>query len=81
MKEDYLVFSYAYSGQPMHWEAGLPTVSILESENPRVWKSIKVYRMKSGDSIYNVASEFGPPHQNELDAAVAKYSPRPSSTN
>ncbi|WKZ94056.1 hypothetical protein P0E69_09370 [Chimaeribacter arupi] len=78
--DDYLIFATGYSGEPLQYVSGLPKVSILESENPRIWRSLTVYRMKSGDEFYNAASEFTPPHQSELDHAVKQFNPKPTST-
>lgn len=77
--DDYLIFAQGYCGKPLQYVAGLPTVSILESENPRIWRSLKVYKYKSGSEIYNAASEFAPPSQSEVDEAVERYKPKPAS--
>jgi len=77
--DDYLIFAQGYCGKPLKYVAGLPTVSILESEPPRIWRSLRVYKYKSGGKFYNAASEFSPPSQSEVDAAIEKYKPKPAS--
>lgn len=76
MSEDYLIFSAWSSGKPAKYMAGLTKVSVLESDNPRIWKSLNVYRFECDGKHYNVAAEY-PPLQNEVDKAVEAYKPEP----
>ncbi|MEY8768978.1 hypothetical protein AB6T85_00795 [Erwinia sp. ACCC 02193] len=76
MNEDYLIFTSWSSSKPAKYLAGLEKISVLESDKPRIWKSLNVYRFESGGDHYNVAAEY-PPLQDEVDKAVRAFKPEP----
>ena len=76
--QDYMIFiAGTHFGEPTKYLPDLPTVSVLVEENPRIWKSLTVYKINVLGRSYNVAGEFQPTDQ-EVKKALAMYQVDPT---
>lgn len=76
--QDYMIFIVGtYDGEPMEYQPDLSTVSVLVKDNPRIWKSLTVYKMSVLGRSYNVAGEFQPTYP-EVEKALSMYQVKPT---